>query len=461
MRRRLHICVMRFLKGRGIGGIRSCASLQYGLKARERKAGIAWCGRIGAVATLLDLLFKPGVQVRILGGSLEQSAKMFEHLVGLCDRPAIRGVLAQAPTQRRVVTVHGSEAHVLAQSQRSVRGVRVHKLRCDEVEAFDPAVWEAAQLATRSGWCGEGEHCTWVRGRIEALSTMHRPFGMMSRLTGAGEQGGRRVMRWNYLDVIERCPSERPCESCVLWDDCGGRAKQANGFVRVDDLVRQWHRSSRDTWSAEMLCRRPRQDESVYPGFDPARHVAPAPADDASATWMMIGGMDFGLRSPTVMLWAKVTGQGERARVHVVDEYLERGRTLEEHLDAIGRQAAAANHAMPAWLGVDPAGRQRNNHTGLSDLEMLRRRGHGVRVRGSTIREGIERIRQRLDHGTLRIDPRCVRLIEAMQMYHFDPNRPGHDEPVKDGPDHACDALRYMIVNLDAAGRAVTVRQWA
>ena len=43
-----------------------------------------------------------------------------------------------------------SPAGVLAQSQRSVRGLRVQKLRCDEVELFDPAVWEAAQLTTRS-----------------------------------------------------------------------------------------------------------------------------------------------------------------------------------------------------------------------------------------------------------------------------------------------------------------------
>src|SRR3954467_12414035 len=35
---------------------------------------------VGAVATLLDLLFKPGIQVRILGGSFEQSEKMYGYL---------------------------------------------------------------------------------------------------------------------------------------------------------------------------------------------------------------------------------------------------------------------------------------------------------------------------------------------------------------------------------------------
>ncbi|MEX1015524.1 MAG: hypothetical protein WDZ31_02165, partial [Phycisphaeraceae bacterium] len=437
---------------------------------------VVWANRgggktmLGAVATLLDLVFKPGVQVRILGGSLEQSSKMFEHLVALFERPAMRGVLAGAPTQRRVATVHGSVAQVLAQSQRSVRGVRVHKLRCDEVEEFDAEVWAAAQLVTRSGWCGHGANRVWVHGRVEALSTMHRPFGMMSRLTGGESRslqssaralGGRRVFRWNWLDVVERCAPERACEGCVLWDECQGRAKEADGFVQVEDLVRQWHRSSRDAWAAEMWCARPRRSDCVYPNFETARHVAPAvPMAEAEGA-VMVGGMDFGLRSPTVMLWAQVVGEGEQATVHVVDEYIEAGRTISDHIERIAQQAKAAGHAWPAWLGVDPAGGQRNSHSGLSDVELLRRAGHGVRTRRSTIREGVDRIRRRLDKDTLRIDPRCVRLIEAMQMYHFDPDRPGNDEPVKDGPDHACDALRYLVVNLERGGGAVAVRRWA
>src|SRR4051812_72485 len=36
--------------------------------------------RLGAVATLLDLFFKPPCAIRILGGSLEQSIRMWEHL---------------------------------------------------------------------------------------------------------------------------------------------------------------------------------------------------------------------------------------------------------------------------------------------------------------------------------------------------------------------------------------------
>ncbi|MFP4144830.1 MAG: hypothetical protein ACOCTI_03870 [Phycisphaeraceae bacterium] len=423
----------------------------------ERDA-VVWASRgggktlLGAVATLLDLLFKPGIQVRILGGSLEQSSRMFEHLRQLCDRPGLRGLLAGQPTRRRVELINGSRAAVLAQSQRSIRGVRVHKLRCDEVEEFDPEVWEAAQLVTRSGWCGS----TYVRGRVEAMSTMHRPGGLMSRLIS--RRTGAKVFRWNYLDVIERCPPGRDCRSCPLHSECRGRAREAAGFLAIDDLVQQWHRTSRDTWAAEMRCRRPRRGDRVYPGFDPRTHVRPAGSDKSGA---LVGGMDFGLRSPLVMLWARLDCLSGEQVVHVVEEYIEPGRTMAQHLTAIDVRTREAGLPRPAWLGVDPAGRQGNSHSGLSDIDLLRAEGYRVRSRPSRLAEGIELLRCRFDRGTLLVDPRCTRLIEALEQYHFDPRRPQREQPVKDGPDHLCDALRYLVINLESGASPVRVARYA
>ncbi|MCC6680058.1 MAG: hypothetical protein IT445_04055 [Phycisphaeraceae bacterium] len=503
---------------------------------------------LGAAATVLDLLFKPGIELRILGGSLEQSQRMYEHVLALLDRPLLRGLLRGEPTQRRVVTRTGARAAVLSQSQRSVRGLRVQKLRCDEVDMFGPDVWEAAQLVTRSADCA-GQH---VPGVIEALSTMHVPGGLMSRLVGEGTMAdggtgemadggwamadgllsnGRsgswpatssrptgdtsfardaagcdpsairyppsaieesaisrpRLIRWTVLDVIERCGPDRPCAGCVLWDDCGGRAKHAAGFVSVDDLVRQWKRSSRLTWDSEMMCRLPAARERVFEEFAPRRHVreqitwpAAAPAAtiapiaentcspilvgtgkakgrqnafSLNAKWLMVGGMDFGWRNPTVFLWAIVRGRldggGDNLLVHVIDEYAQQRTRLEDHVAAIqGR-----GHGELAWVGIDPAGGAGNSQTGLSDAAVLRRHGFRVRARQATIREGVELVRRLLDHGQLFIHPRCTGLIEAMRTYHYDVRRPRREEPVKDGPDHFCDALRYLLTNLGLGGR--------
>jgi len=417
---------------------------------------------LGAVATLLDMLFKPGVRVRLLGGSLEQSAKMYEHLLLMLDQPLLRGICADKPTQRRIQLLNGSEVELLAQSHRSVRGTRVHKLRCDEVEEFQPDVWQAAQLVTRSS----DTQGRMIRGSIEALSTMHRPRGIMSQLidgTSAekhendngqppARKGAVPLFRWNYLDVIARCPPTLACEGCVLWQECRGRAKQASGFVQVGDLIAQRQRTSNLTWAAEMLCQRPMQTQAVYPNFDLNRHVqrcdhvrtGEAAGDNAVN---IIAGMDFGIRSPLTMLWATVRQHDGRQVVHVFDEYAVRDVPLEDHLSRI----AAKGNPQPRWIGIDPAGVTRNSHTGLSDLQVVASHGYRVRWHRSMIREGIEIIRRRLDQQTLLIDPRCTELIRAMRAYHFDLKHPQNDQPVKDGPDHACDALRYMVVNLETA----------
>lgn len=441
----------------------------------ERGDCVVWACRgggktaLGAAATMLDMLFKPGIEVRILGGSLEQSSKMYEHLRRLSAMPLIRPLLAGEPTRRSIRLVNGSRTDLLAQTHKSVRGTRVHRLRCDEVDEFDARVWEAAQLVTRSGPAG----AVAVAGAVEALSTMHRAYGVMSTLVGdasrpgapapggtgapaPGAPGGAALFRWTAMDVIERCPPERSCDGCPLWEDCGGSARAATGFVRIEDLIRQKSRISRDAWRSEMMCERPASRAAVYARFDASPggpHVHEPDADRPGDRH--VAGVDFGIRSPFVMLLARVrrepaneAGGVPAWRVHVVDEYVASDRTLEEN----ARLAAARGWPSVDWCGVDPAGEQRNAQTGLSDTAVLRRLGARVRARRTTIAQGVERVRARLDHRTLAIAPRCARLIRAMAEYHFDESRPSSDDPVKDGPDHLCDALRYLVMNLEGEG---------
>lgn len=399
--------------------------------------------RYGAIATLLDLLFKPGIQVRILAGSLEQSSRMLTYLKETVESEVFADLLDGKVTGRHIQLKNGSRVEVQAQSEQSVRGLRVQKLRCDEVELFTPEIWQAAQFVTRSAWCGD----TFVRGCIEALSTMHRPFGLMHRLIQESET--RRLFRWGLLEVIERCPDARPCQGCRLWDDCGGLARRARGFLRIDDALAQKTRAGAAAWAAEMLCRRPNRGDCVYPEFDEKLHVAPFDASAAlSVTWA--GGMDFGFRSPTVFLWAALAGDGT---VHVVDEHIASEMTLEQHIAAIG----ARSRARPLeWVGIDPAGFQRHEHLGTSSAALLRQAGFVIRTRRCPLEAGVKRLQALLRSADgrirLRIDPRCHGLIEAMGTYHYPPERPECTAPVKDGSDHACDALRYLVLNLDRAG---------
>lgn len=427
---------------------------------------VVWANRgggkttLGAVATLLDMTFKPGVQIRILGGSLEQSSKMYGYLRRILERDEFQDLLEGRITGRRIMLVNGSAVEVLAQSEQSVRGQRVQKLRCDEVELFTPEVWQAAQYVTRSAQCGD----IFVRGCIESLSTMHRSFGLMHRLVQ--DQSVRRLFRWGVTEVLEHCPPWRSCDQCSLWDDCRGRAKSGKGFFLIDDAIQQKKRSSKPAWLAEMCCERPSRSDCVYPEFDETVHVqrfaiAPgaATAERAGAeSGLWIGGMDFGFRSPTVMLWGCIIADDV---LHIVDEHLASEMTIDEHIRIISQR----RWPKLSWIGIDPAGYQRHEHLGLSTAALLKKAGFTLRARRLDIRAGLEAVRARLrsaDGRTrLRIDPRCARLIEAIQTYHFPESRPESTEPVKDGSDHACDALRYLIINVDRAQTRPQIQRYA
>lgn len=395
--------------------------------------------RLAALATLLDLLHKPGISVRILGGSLAQSLRMWEHLVPDLERIAEKKIdrLAKGGWVRMK---NGAHAAAIPQSQRAVRGLHVQKLRCDEVELFDPAVFEAAKLATRSMRLKDQSV---VKGTIEALSTLHAQWGLMNQVIEAATSAARPVIKWCILDVLETCPPERECPTCPLWDDCGGRAKYASGFVPIDDAIQLKARASRESWEAEMLCKRPSAKGAVFPGFNHDVHVRDIIQGTGLTPTLQLA-IDFGFRNPFVCLWIADDGQ----RVHVIDEYVQVGRTLDEHLEVIESRP----WGLVRVIACDPAGNARNDQTAESNVQLLRRRQYVIRSKPSRIVDGLELIRRGLKTGTgatsLLVHPRCVNLIRALRGYHYPKGHGGSELPFKDGEhDHLIDALRYFYVN--------------
>ncbi len=398
--------------------------------------------QLGAAATFLDLLHKPGVQICLLGGSLEQSLRMWNHL----QRPVSRWIqdrLQGKHTARRIVLDNGSVAGVLAQSQRSVRGVRVQKLRCDEVELFDPRVWEAAQLATRSAAADDSGQT--IAGVIEAFSTLHESGGLMSQIVQSAQEHHIPVVRWCLLEVLQRCAPERDCQTCGLHEDCRGVAKlRCEGFVSIDDALAMKQRVSRQQWETEMLCRRPRRSRSVFPTFLRAAHVVENLQPRLDGPLCLA--IDFGFANPFACLWI---GPAAGGQLLVLDEYVRSMLTLEQHCLQLDQRP----WGMVRDICCDPAGNGRNDQTALSNVQLLRARGHRVRFGASRIVEGLELIRRDLDPAIgpprLLIDARCQNLITALENYRYADNQ--SELPLKDGVhDHLIDALRYYYVNHNA-----------
>jgi phage terminase large subunit len=207
-------------------------------------------------------------------------------------------------------------------------------------------------------------------------------------------------------------------------------------------------RSSRACFESEMLCNKPSLENVVFDEFEPDIHVKEV---DYNPNLPLYRSLDFGFINPFVCLWIQVDDQGN---VRVIDEYLRHRATIHIHARQIKQQTPGQVTA----TFCDPAGQSPNDVTGTSTIRELKSLAIPTRYRKSTILEGIELIRRALRSGdsksSLVISPKCDRLIEAMQCYHYpDQSEVQTELPLKDGVyDHPIDALRYFFVNYTKSG---------
>jgi len=412
---------------------------------------VVWANRGGgktqlaAAATLLEGIFKPGCQTRLLAGSFDQAHRMYDYFTAFLQMGYETLIDGQLMSQY-CRFINGSTVEVLPQSASAIRGRHIHKLRCDEIELFDPELYAAAQFVTRS----EGA----LRGAMEIFSTMHRPYGLMQKVVRQAQEIEMPVFRWCMWEVIEPCPPERSCSRCPLWSDCGGKARKAAGYLSIDDCISQMRRSSRAGFEAEMLCLRPSLENAVFAEFDPPLHVSPVAYRPDLPLFRAI---DFGFVNPFVCLWIQTDAHG---RIYVMDEYVRRRRTIAEHALEILKRTPCPESQV-AGTFCDPSGAGCNDVTGTSTIRELAAAGVRAAYRKSAILEGIEKIRAALRCGDgqarLVIDPKCSALIEALRCYHYPSEAKGTSElPYKDGIyDHPIDALRYFFVNRASSALSV------
>ncbi len=213
---------------------------------------VVWANRGGgktetaALVTVLDCIFKPEIQIRILSGSGYQAGRMYEYFEKFLHKN-FADMIADVKTRpaQKTTLKNGAVVEVLVQSETSVRGQHVHKLRCDEVELFKEKVFDAAQFTTMSS----GNYTA----ALEVISTMHKTAGLMKKLVDRAKQAHKPIFKWNIWDVIERCKNPS-CEGCELFVACEGKARKGQGYFRIEDTVTQLGRTNPHLFNLEMLC---------------------------------------------------------------------------------------------------------------------------------------------------------------------------------------------------------------
>jgi hypothetical protein len=162
----------------------------------------------------------------------------------------------------------------------------------------------------------------------------------------------------------------------------------------------------------------------VYPDF--ARCEVPGPAP----LGRRVGGIDFGLRNPFAAVW----GVLDRDDIlWLTGEHYSREQTLRYHAQHLPRDVD--------WY-ADPQGAR--------EILELRSASLHIRPGDNDSTPGIAAVRARLEEGTLKVVAGCCpNLLAEATLYRYDPEDKGRTEkPLKES-DHALDALRYLVSQVD------------
>ena len=306
---------------------------------------LVWANRAGgktelaAVATLLDAVFKPNCQIRILGGSGEQSGRMYEYLVGFMRR-GFEESLAGQILKGKCRFANGSAVEVLTQSPTSVRGTHVQKLRCDEVELFDEDVFAAAKFTTLS---------TDALRRVDGAD-QHDAQAVRDHAAGGRRRDERGRAGLQMVPLGDHREVHRPRVLAVSLvgrlrrkGEAGGRLSQDRRLHRTDAAQQP------PAWESEMLCIRPSLENVVFSEFDPAIHVRSVDYDPNLPLYRTL---DFGFVNPFVCLWVQVDREGI---VRVIDEYVRSRVTIDVHAKELKARTPCPEEQVTATY-CDPAG---------------------------------------------------------------------------------------------------------
>lgn len=182
--------------------------------------------------------------------------------------------------------------------------------------------------------------------------------------------------------------------------------------------------------------------------------------------WSRIIGIDHGYRNPSCWLWGAIDYDGN---IYVYREYYEREMLIEEVVKGKKTKELVQPGVVSLMKGekiegawIDPSTKARRATTGGSDWDAYIEHlpaGFPLMPANNEKTAGIDRVKSYLKQNPQTNKPKlylfntCGNLIEEMSKYRYKELRQEqqgkkseNEEPVK-VDDHACDALRYLIMS--------------
>lgn len=198
-----------------------------------------------------------------------------------------------------------------------------------------------------------------------------------------------------------------------------------------------------DKWVRKYIyCSLEMREGVVYEDFTNCL-VDPFPIKD---NWLRIHGFDKGWSDATCMAMGAIDPYD--GILYIYDEYYENKKPMSYHAAQVKEKVFG--HKMYKNIQADPSIRNSNERDGVSYKEyFLQLSGLNLEEADNNLLNGIDRVRDFMYRGKLKIFTSCVNIKEEAQKYVYKTNKDGTgtDAPI-DRHNHLMDALRYLVMSL-------------
>lgn len=207
-------------------------------------------------------------------------------------------------------------------------------------------------------------------------------------------------------------------------------------------------------------------DGMIYSEFD--RHVHVIKPFDIPKDWPRRMGGDHGFVAPAAFVWGATDHDGN---LYVYREFYQREWLIEEIVKGKnGLPGISSFKEEIEAIYIDPSTKARRGQEGHSDWDVYNQylpRTLGLIPANNDVTSGIDRVKTRFKINsknklpTIFIFDTCVNLVEEISEYRWAEQSAGMVGKVneKEAPrkykDHACDALRYLIMSYPEAAKAM------
>ena len=201
-----------------------------------------------------------------------------------------------------------------------------------------------------------------------------------------------------------------------------------NPHIPVEEIEKAKKELSPEQFLQEYMASFQKTSGLVYKEFSRDKHLYEILPQ---GTFNKIAGIDFGYTHPAVVLDIRTNGE----LYFIEDEWVKTGRTevqIAEYVAANSFEAVYPDPESP------------------SAIEELRRKNINIRevIKGKdSVKSGIQKVRELLINGRLKVNRKCVNMIAGFEMYSYDEDKL-KENPIKENDDCA-DAIRYVLMMAD------------